>query len=51
MMFMEVTVTNTVQTIARNLGAIFPMEPVSVVYLDGQEISVKKVGNKIYIHT
>lgn len=45
-MFMAVLVTNSVQTIVANQDVTFPMELVSVVHLDGREISVKKVRKK-----
>lgn len=40
---MEITVTNSVKTIVRNLGVTFPMEPVLIVHLDGKGTSVNKV--------
>lgn len=43
---MAVLVTNSVLTTVRNQGVTYQMELVTVVHLDGREISVKKVRKK-----
>lgn len=45
--FMEVTVINSVQTIVRNQDVTFSTERVTVVHLDGSEISVEMVRKKL----